>query len=158
MMTAPDPIEPFFHLRKDAGIIIGTPVCDDAGHFHVWFREADNWRRMQPVDLVESEYFAKSAAKPVDIHLKFIDFMLQHCRNPKALTLMGAVCNDVHNLGTCFRKLELYHEEGARVRGDTRRFVTTEIEYMIGVCRSLFDLHQRIARVQVQRLMEVFAV
>lgn len=142
----PDPIEPFFHLRKDAGLIISIPVRDEQGRFHIWFREGEGWRRMQPFDLAESDYFSKAPAKDADLSFSFVHFMLQHCRNLRALKVYEGVRNDMHNLGACFRKLELYHEEGRRGAADTRRFVVTEIEYMVGVCRSLFDLHQRIAK------------
>lgn len=138
--------EPYFHLRKDAGIVIDLPVCDDAGRFHLWVRNADKWVHFQPSDLVESDYFSKAPAREEDVWFNFVNFLMQHCRNVKALRLWSAVRSDVHNLGACFRKLELYHEKRLDPSCDTRRFVITEIEYMIGVCRSLFDLQQYIAK------------
>lgn len=139
-------IEPFYHLRKDAGIIIDLPVQDDAGRFHMWRRNGSDWIRIQPSDIIESDYFAKAPAAPGDVCFSFVNFLMQHCRNVKALSLWGAVRSDMHNLGTCFRKLELYHEKRTDKSCDTRRFVITEIEYVIGVCRSLYDLQQRIAK------------
>jgi|CXWL01.1.fsa_nt_gi hypothetical protein len=148
-MSAPaEEFKPYFHLRPDAGLIlVGTPVRDENGRFHLWIGGNPDWTHFEPTDLAESTYFSKSAAHPNDLSFLFVDFMLQHCRNPKALALVSAIESDLHNLGACFRKLELFHEYG-KTKGhatDTRRFVITEIEYMLGVCRSLYDLHQRIS-------------
>lgn len=141
-----DGLEPFFHLRKDAGIIIDLPVRDDVGRFHIWRKNGDTWFRFQPSDIMESDYFSKTPAKGEDVYFNYVDFLMQRCRNAKALNLWSAVRSDIHNLGTCFRKLELYHEKRKDLSCDTRRFVITEIEYIVGVCRSLYDLQQRIAK------------
>lgn len=146
-MDSQDGIEPFFHLRKDAGIFIQIPVRDEQGRFHVWLSRGKEWMRIQPADLVVADYFAKTAVGPDDAFSPFVDFLYQRCRNVEGLRLLKCITDDMHNLGACFRKLELYHEEGQRARGtETRYFVITEIEYMVSVCRSLYDLQQRIAK------------
>lgn len=142
----PDDIEPFFHFRKDAGLFIQIPVRDEQGRYHMWLRRDNGWWRFQPADLAVSDYFAKAAAGPDDTFSPFVDFLYQRCRNVEALRLLKCITDDMHNLGACFKKLELYHEEGQRGSSETRYFVITEIEYMVSVCRSLYDLQQRIAK------------
>ena len=140
-------IDPYFHQRKDAGIYIQIPVRDDEGRYHIWLQQDTGWLRLQPVDIAVSDYFAKERASEQDIFSPFVDFLYQNCRSGEVLRLLKCITDDMHNLGACFRKLELYHEEGQRGRGtETRYFVITEIEYIVGVCRSLYDLQQRIAQ------------
>ena len=57
---------------------------------------------------------------------------------------INGIQNDIHNLGSSLGKLNLFYNYSLESKKDVRRFVSTEIEYVFGVCRSIFDLLQEI--------------
>jgi len=57
-----------------------------------------------------------------------------------------AIRHDMNNLTACIKKMELFYKLREDKTYNIRRFIVTEIEYFIGVCRSLFDLLQLIAK------------
>lgn len=143
-MDNPNIVKPHFHLRKEAGVIVPLPVRDEDGRYHIWLLRGSEYIHVSPVDLAVSDYFSKTAASPEDIFSPFVDFMWQRCRHSKALKCMTGITQDMYNLSACLRKLEIYHGFGKKEIG-VSRFVITEIEYIVGVCRSQYDILQHIA-------------
>ena len=98
-------------------------------------------------EIIEGEYFAKERVLDNDLHSIFMDFMVQRYAIEGINPLLGAVRSDMNNIAACYRKMELFHELRSDSRIDVCRFVITEIECTFYVCRSLFDILQRIAKV-----------
>jgi len=137
-----------FHIRKDRDdnrIIPICPALDDTGKFHMW--APGNGKVIEyKGEPVEQTYFAKEPHSECDFCFKFLNCMYQRATSWDIMRLLDAIGNDIYNLSTCLAKIELYH----KVRNDKdieiHRFVETEVEYIFAVCRSLYDLLQKIAR------------
>lgn len=92
----------------------------------------------------ESFYFAYTPESPNDIHFRFLNFVAQRaCIKEVGKAFLG-VQDDVFNLAAALAKIDLLHDARDKIGHGVDRMVATEIEYICGVCRSLFDLLQEI--------------
>ncbi len=101
---------------------------------------------------VEADYFARMPEQDTDIYLDFLNFMTQRACWTDALRYIDGIRNDIHNLGASLGKLELFHRSSIDKHKEDRRFASTEVEYIFGVCRSLFDLLQEVIATLWQRI------
>jgi hypothetical protein len=118
----------------------------DGQAWHLWINTPDgDLIEMHTIDTVHSNYLAKKAANDADIFVAFIDFMSQRASWPELVRLIAGICDDFHMMATCAAKLEYFH----RTRDSIDRlliasFVRSEIEYLIVLARSVFDLVQEV--------------
>ncbi len=112
------------------------------GKWDMWLPTPNglHWLRGQPA---EADYFAITPEGSEDVYVEFLNFMVQRACWADALDPISGLQCDIHNLGASLAKIELFYRESADKSRNVRRFVSTEIEYVFGVCRSLFDLLQR---------------
>ena len=137
-----------FHIRKDISnrIVPVLPVLDSEGKWHVWLDRGIDLQEIRVIKPVESDYFAQKADSKEDVFFEFINFMYQRGTRDDVYPILRAIKDDMHNLASCFAKLEFFHKLKEEQKLDVSRFVVTEIEYIFGVCRSLFDLFQIITK------------
>ncbi len=95
------------------------------------------------IDTAESDYVAKSAARPSDLFIPFIHIMWQQGSWSEICPLIIAISQDFHNMGTSVAKLRHFHEFRKPIGGrGAHRFALTELEYLVTLCRTTFDLLQ----------------
>ncbi len=137
-----------FHIRKDIKnrIVPLCPVLDSEGKWHIWLDRGDDFQEMKIIKPVESDYFGQKADSEQDIYFEFMNFMYQRATIQDVFPTLQAITSDMHNLGACFQKIELFHRLKHEQNIDINRFVVMEIEYIFSVCRSLFDLFQLVAK------------
>ncbi|ENM5919868.1 hypothetical protein CW613_004047 [Vibrio mimicus] len=139
--------------RADDRIIPMQSCYHSNGEWESWLDADGKLIKIQLVDVVDACYFAKSPAKPTDIHLKFVSFLLKKAYFKELVHFERGISEDINNLCTSIDKIELFHEVWSKDPERINwRFVTTEIEYIFKVCRSLFDLLQEI----IYRIWERF--
>lgn len=98
---------------------------------------------MKPIDTVRSNYVATTAARDTDLFFPFADFMWQRANWPETSRLILSILDDFHMLGTSAAKLRHFFETREQVdKSLLGAFVQTELEYMLTVSRSVFDLLQ----------------
>lgn len=141
-------------LRKisyiDADVVQGRTVqlmpLWDGANWHMWFNTgAGVLIEGKIVDAVESDYVAKSTAKETDLFIPFIHIMWQHVSYPEIVGLITAISDDFHNMGTSIAKLRLFWKFRNEIgNGNEARFASTELEYLVALCRTVFDLLQEI--------------
>jgi hypothetical protein len=73
-----------------------------------------------------------------------MDFIAQHASFPELKFAVVGVMDDISNLSASLAKLQLLHASRDSVGSGTTRMVATEVEYILSVCRSLFDLLQEV--------------
>lgn len=134
---------PFIDSKNIGGRGLSTLTFYDGGQWQMWFPLSSGLTMLKG-EPAEADYFAKSPEKDTDIYLDFLNFMTQRaCWADVMKTIDGIRC-DVHNLGASLGKLDLFYQASRDRRLEVTRFVSTEIEYVFCVCRSLFDLLQEI--------------
>ena len=110
------------------------------------------WRSWLPIDehgkLVEmhawpaeSFYWADQAEEPDDFSLPFLSIVAQHLNLWSVRHAFSGLQDDFFNLGASLHKFELIHREGGP---GASRLAATEVEYLMMLCRSIFDLLQEV--------------
>jgi len=134
---------PFLDITNLNGRIIPALTFYDGEKWHFWFPGPNGLIQLKAKP-VEADYFGKSAECETDIYFEFLNFIIQHAYWPKVAVFIDAIQDDIHNLGASLEKFHLFYEVSKHRKTNLKRFVSTEIEYIIGTCRSLFDLLQSV--------------
>jgi hypothetical protein len=101
--------------------------------------------KVQIVEPIRSNYLATVPADKYDLQIPFVDFMWQRASFPEVAKQILGICHDFHQLATTAAKLEHFHETRESIDGNLlTSFVQSEVEQLIIVARSVFDLLQEI--------------
>lgn len=121
------------------------PLWEDSG-WHLWIQKPDDTlMEMKVVDAALSTYWAKSTARPDDMWIGLLDLMWQRVSYPDIAPLIFAVTEDFHLLAASAAKLEHFHKHREDIgRSLAPSFVKSELEYILIVARSVFDLSQEV--------------
>jgi hypothetical protein len=124
-----------------------SSLCFFDGEWHVWFviGEADQQKliKMQAWP-AESCYFGVKPERSSDLHLAFIDFTGRIACFPELSRAITGLRDDILNLATSLAKVRHLHKARDQIPNGLSRMIVTEVEYIILVCRSIFDLLQEI--------------
>jgi len=127
----------------DERVVLLMPLWDGE-IWRIWVNiDEQTLVEFKPVDAARSHYVAKAPAKESDVFFWFADFMYQRAHWPETSHYVRAICDDFHMLGTSAAKLRHFYEARDQVdRSLLTSFVQSELEYMLTVSRSVFDLLQ----------------
>lgn len=116
----------------------------DGEYWRQWIpNEAGNLIEIKVVDLVRSNYVSKKAASQDDLWIPFVDFMWQRANWPEIYPYISTLCDCFHKIGTSLEKINHFFQHEEIIRNDSLTpFVNTELEYIIIMTRSVFDLLQ----------------
>jgi hypothetical protein len=125
----------------------------DAERWHLWVQGPAGLIDMRPLEAMHVDYVAKAPAKESDLFISFVDVMWQRASWPEICPLIGAICDDFHNMGTSVAKLRHIFRSRETIGDATPGFVSTEIEYLLILARTVFDLVQEaISRIWKNRI------
>jgi hypothetical protein len=120
---------------------------DKTGEWHLYFIPRDGQiGRLAGGEAVYGSYLARSPADPArDVELTISTLITQHLSFPGLLDRVQRFENDAQN---CAAVLEKYHLISAlHARGDyTRVLITTELEYLLALVRSMYDLLHNVVK------------
>jgi hypothetical protein len=140
------------YLRPDVVGGRDVPLAPlwDGESWHLWIPAAgDTLMEMKPKDAGECSYFAKAPARPEDLHFPFVSLISKRASWPEVRHWLAAVVEDVHQLAAVLAKIDFLWECRTSAPGGDmglRRFIACEVEYILTVCRSMFDQLQEILR------------
>lgn len=129
--------------QLDGRTIFLVPLWD-GDKWNLWV-PADEGRflKLSPLGVRQSHYLAKAVEGDEDIHIPFLEFMWQHMSWPDVARVMSSLSQDIHLMGTSAAKLEHFYNARHLIGPDLiTTFVNSEIEHMLVVARSTFDLLQ----------------
>jgi hypothetical protein len=126
----------------------------DGETWHSWIPTEDKIVRMPMQGLVEGNYLAKAVQTESDLFIRFVDLMWQRASWPEIVPLVIAIEDDFCNMGTSITKLKhIFQTQKLLPQGAPRTFAATELEYLIILCRTVFDLlHEMISRIWNMRV------
>ncbi|MFD1986249.1 hypothetical protein ACFSOZ_27770 [Mesorhizobium newzealandense] len=134
------------HLNVEAlnGRAINMMALWEDGSWHLWFPTADGTlMEMHPVDAAHSVYWGKSAARDEDVRFSLFEILWQRASFPDVVPLIHAIADDFHLMAASAAKLEHFHAHAKDTEGTlVSSFVRSELEYILIVARSVFDLTQ----------------
>lgn len=135
------------HLNVSAmhGRMLPLMPLWDGDTFVNWIPAADRLFKLSPNVLVEGEYWATAQADPLDLRFEFLELMWKRASWKNVATPLTAISADVNNLAALIAKLDYFWTARTEIGGSrVSRFVMNEIEHLLTVCRSLFDLLQEL--------------
>ena len=91
----------------------------------------------------ESFYWGDRPAEPTDIATVFLNVIAQHANLWKAQPAFSAIQDDLFNLAASLHKLGMIHKDGGH---GSSRLAKSEVEYMMLLCRGVFDLLQEVLK------------
>ena len=142
---------PFIDVESIRGRVLTTLTFYEEDEWHIWLPVASGLIKMKG-EPAEADYFARSPEKDTDVYIDFLNFMTQRACWADVMMAIDGIRNDIHNLGASLGKFELFYHASRNKRAEVTRFVSTEVEYIFGVCRSLFDLLQEVIATLWQRI------
>jgi len=134
---------PFIDSKNIGGRVLTTLIFFEEGEWQLWLPLQTGLERFKG-EPAEADYFARTQERDTDIYLDFLNFMTQRACWADAMRFIDGIRNDIHNLGASLGKLQLFHSSSTDKHQEVRRFASTEVEYIFGICRSLFDLLQEV--------------
>jgi hypothetical protein len=134
---------PYLDVSALDGRIVRLMPLWDGADWRLWVNTPVGLIEGKILDTTEGDYVGKSAAKPSDLFIPFIHVMWQQASWSEICPLIVAISDDFHNMGTSVAKLKHFHKFRDRIgsRG-AHRFALTELEYVVTLCRTTFDLLQ----------------
>lgn len=134
---------PYLNIDELYGRVLNLMPFWDGNEWHQWVDCSAGLVKIKIVDAVESDYLAKTPASQHDILIPFIEFMWQRASFNEICPLIRGISEDFHNMGTCIAKLHHFFRTQHSLKSvEVIRFATTEIEYLVILCRTVFDLLQ----------------
>lgn len=129
----------------DERIIPLQPCYLGESKWESWISTEKGLLPFKVVDVADACYFSKEPAKSTDIHVGFIDLIMKRAYFKELVHFENGILEDINNLSASVTKINIFHEMWRQDKDKiSRRFVTTELEYIFKVCRSLFDLLQEV--------------
>lgn len=135
---------PYLNHNALTGRVITSLAFYVDGDWHFWMQAGERGELLFKMKAwpAESVYFAVEPESENDIYLHFIDFLAQSACWPSLMKARSGMIDDVLNLATSLDKLRAITKLREHVSHGLSRMAATEIEYVVTVCRSLFDLLQ----------------
>jgi len=128
----------------ETGRTINLMPLWDGEKWHLWVPNLEGRLVEAAVpDTIEGDYLAVAPARDSDFFIPFVHLMWQRASWPEVCPLISAICDDFHNMGTSVAKLKYFFDFRRNLpAGAGGRFARTELEYLIVLARSVFDLLQ----------------
>jgi hypothetical protein len=134
---------PYLNIEALEGRPIPRHLYHDGNRWNLWIPLENGL--LQPVrvhDCIEMVYIASKPVRGSDSYLWLVDFVYRYVETEHTSSFIAALTSDIFNLGASLRKLDLLR--ALEERNGKSRLVTTELEYLLLLCRSMFDLLQEI--------------
>jgi hypothetical protein len=117
----------------------------DGTDWHLWLPTADGLVEGKVTGVVVGDYVAKSPAEGSDLFIPFVHLMWQRASWPEICPLINAIGDRFHKMGTSVAKLRQFFQGRLDLPPSApASFASTELEYVLVVTRSVFDLLQEI--------------
>ncbi len=132
---------PYLNHKELGNRTIVTLMFYDEGEWHWWIpcKKGLIKAKGYPTEML---YFAKQPERRDDICLGFINFIGQHACWNELVKPFNGLQDDIHNICASLKKFNILFEYSKQEEDGVSRLVITEMEYLFGLCRSIFDLLQ----------------
>jgi hypothetical protein len=152
-MPKPIPLEwlkviPYLDTAQMDGRTVNLMPLWDGKRWRQWVSTSVGVIEINVVDMIEGDYVAVAPCKESDLFIPFIDLMWQRASWPTVCPVIVAICDDFRKMGVSIAKLRFFfdHRESTPSMAASR-FAQSELEYLLIVSRSVFDLvHEVISK------------
>jgi hypothetical protein len=126
--------------------LTGRFICTLCFYDNGWYSWTDVGDRLMKMQMwpAEASYFGTTSEAEADLCFHFIDLFAQRASYAEIGRPFVGLQDDIYNLGASLAKLRWLHDSRSGIGSGVGRMVCTEIEFIVSVCRSIFDLLQEI--------------
>ncbi|CAD6548079.1 hypothetical protein ACFQ3P_25630 [Paraburkholderia sabiae] len=136
---------PFIDVSALEGRFLSSLTFHDGKSWRLWASTSEHTLiELKIAWPAEGFYFARQPESATDMHFRFLNFIAQHAAFPELKRAVTGIMDDIANLSASLSKLKLLHASRETVGQGTGRMAATEVEYILLVCRSFFDLLQEV--------------
>jgi hypothetical protein len=135
---------PYLSKEDHSGRFLASPTFFDGG-WRMWM-QTESTNRFVEVHAwpAEALYFAVTPEEQADICSEFLDFVAQRANRLTVMKAFSAIQEDICNLAAALAKFTLIRNSESR--SGSARMAATQVEYILTVCRSMFDLLQEVIK------------
>jgi hypothetical protein len=135
---------PYLSKGDHSGRFLASPTFFDGG-WRMWMQTEGDSRFIEVHAWpAEALYFSAAPEQQSDICSEFLDFLGQRANRLALTRTFSAIKEDICNLGAALAKLSLIH--GSENTSGSARMAATQVEYILLVSRSIFDLLQEVIK------------
>jgi hypothetical protein len=116
----------------------------DGYQWHSWLYEGSKLINMKTIEYLDGWYFSEKSAKNTDIEIKFITFLWQRAGYKQICHSIEAMSNNILSIATSASKMRHFHNTRHVIENIAHRYISTELEYVLILNRSIFDIMQEI--------------
>lgn len=138
---------PYLDHATIGGRFLSCLTFYDEGDWHFWMLAGGPGdQRLFKVKgwPAEAVYFARKPVEADDLYLRSADFIGRIACYSELQKAVGGIRDDIFNLSASLAKLDLLQRSKEQIPHGLSRMAMTEVEYIVFVCRSLFDLFQEV--------------
>lgn len=135
---------PFIDLSNIDGRFISSLLFHDGKDWRAWIDAGDKLVEMKMWP-AESYYFGRSPELPSDFTFHFLNFVSQNSCFVELQKAVSGIRDDLFNMTASVAKIRHLESSQDVIGRGAPRMVMTEVEYLLSLCRSIFDLLQEIA-------------
>jgi hypothetical protein len=118
-----------------------SSLCFHDGDWKMWISAGDQLMQIHAWP-AESCFFARAPECQSDLCLQTLNFIAQRASFPELMKAFVGFQDDVFNVSASLAKIGLLHAHRDTIKHGIGRMAVTEVEYILSVCRSMFDLLQ----------------
>jgi hypothetical protein len=134
---------PFIDHANLFGRVINALWFFEDNEWHLWVCTTEGLKKISGFP-TEGFYFAKAPERESDINLTFLEFIAQHACWPSIVKPLLGLRNDFLNMSASVKKFDILRDYASTLKTSASRLVITELEYLFGLCRSVYDLLQEV--------------
>lgn len=126
-------------------LVMLQPCYHSHGEWEQWLPSQEGLIKIKPIDFISGMYFSMQPADKNDFHLNFIELIVKRALYRGSAHYLKGILEDIYNLAACINKLNVFHKVWVKEKNlINNQFITSEIEYLVKVSRSIYDLLQEI--------------
>lgn len=131
----------------DERMIPLQPCYHGDSKWEMWLSGNDGLVSAKVHGMSDGCYYSKMPANKSDVYIEFINLVMKRAYYKDIVHFESGILEDINNLSTSVTKINLFHDLWREDSNSiSHRYVTTELEYIFKVCRSLFDLLQEVIK------------
>jgi hypothetical protein len=139
---------PWFNIKAIDGRRINLMPHWDGTKWNMYVFHQGTAIRMQIVEVDSGDYLSKTPQRPTDIRIPFAETMWQRASFPETTRFVTGILDDFANFSASVSKIQFFHRQRSQINsGALALYVSTELEYILSLCRSVFDLLQELISV-----------
>ncbi len=139
---------PYIDSTELRGRFLATTTFYVDNNWRMWIDASEKIIELKIIGPSEATYFGDKAEKETDPSFHFLNFLTQRANRKEILLPFSGIVDDIFNLSASLAKVDHLNNSKEQLGKGLHRLVSTEIEYLLFLCRSIFDLLQEI----IQRL------